>query len=260
LWTSKPENRYLPSITEWGAIRTLTDQAKWTPPQRTMMRRAERVHGLRWCTGLGVALLIGITTLQIFSSIERRNLATRAKTAVASLNTSRGIILPPLTNFEEFPRELLTEELRTQFAESTDNRKLPLAYALSHFGDVDVDFLVSQVKQAQADESANFVTALGHDKQRALVAINAAAKTCDSQAAEANATMVEANAMAPDALGTAERSNPDHTIWRYKSRLAMLSLHFGSLSLAADMCQLRPDPIQRTVFIDESSSWCGDLL
>ena len=47
LWTAKPENRYLPSLAEWGAIRTLTDRAKWTTPQRTMMRRAERVHGLR---------------------------------------------------------------------------------------------------------------------------------------------------------------------------------------------------------------------
>ncbi len=51
-WTAKPENRHLPSLTEWFSIRSLTDRAKWTPPQRTMMRRAERVHGLRWGTGL----------------------------------------------------------------------------------------------------------------------------------------------------------------------------------------------------------------
>ncbi len=256
LWTAKPENRYLPSIGEWGSIRTLTDRAKWTSPQRVMMRRAGRVHSLRWGMGLAVALLVGVTTQQIYSTIERRNLATRAKTAVASLNSSRGIILPPLASFEEFPRELLTEELRTQFAESADNRKLPLAYARSHFGDVDIDFLVSQVEQAQPEEGENFATAFGHDPERTLGAIEAAAKQCDKLASEAlaNAAKTAANA----AWGS-EENDAVESVWRYKARLSMLNLHLGSPALAADMCQLRPDPIQRTVFVDECSSWSAEL-
>jgi serine/threonine protein kinase/formylglycine-generating enzyme required for sulfatase activity len=260
LWTAKPENRYLPSIVEWGSICTLTDRAKWTSPQRVMMRRAGRIHSLRWGIGLAVALLIGVTTQQIFSSIEQRNLATRVKTAVASLNNSRGMILPPLTNFEEFPREPLVEELRTQFAASTDDRKLPLAYTLSHFGYVDVDFLVSQVSLAQADENANFLAALGHEKERALVAIDSVAKTCDTRAAEALATSLAAQPKEAEVANAGVLDESLETLWRYKARLAMLSLQLGSPSLAADMCRLRPDPIQRTVFIDQGTSWCVDLL
>ena len=37
-----------------------------------------------------------------------------------------------------------------------------------------------------------------------------------------------------------------------------MALHLGDLSLAQDMCRLRPDPIQRTIFIDQVASWQGD--
>ena len=47
LWNAKPENRHLPSVLEWANIRLLTKKRDWTEPQRRMMRRAGRVHGLQ---------------------------------------------------------------------------------------------------------------------------------------------------------------------------------------------------------------------
>ena len=47
LWNAKPENRHLPSVLEWANIRLLTKKKDWTEPQRKMMKRAGRVHGLR---------------------------------------------------------------------------------------------------------------------------------------------------------------------------------------------------------------------
>ena len=47
LWNAKPENRLLPSPLEWANIRLLTQKKDWTEPQRRMMKRAGRVHGLR---------------------------------------------------------------------------------------------------------------------------------------------------------------------------------------------------------------------
>jgi formylglycine-generating enzyme required for sulfatase activity/tetratricopeptide (TPR) repeat protein len=47
LWSAKPENRLLPSLLEWANIHLLTRNKDWTEPQRKMMRRAGRVHGLR---------------------------------------------------------------------------------------------------------------------------------------------------------------------------------------------------------------------
>ncbi len=47
LWNAKPENCHLPSPWEWFGIRTLTHKKQWTAPQRKMIAKAGRVHGLR---------------------------------------------------------------------------------------------------------------------------------------------------------------------------------------------------------------------
>jgi len=58
-WNSKPENRHLPSALEWANIRLLTRKRDWSEPQRRMMKRAGRVHGLRT---LGLVMLISLIT------------------------------------------------------------------------------------------------------------------------------------------------------------------------------------------------------
>ena len=58
-WNAKPENRHLPSALEWGSIRLLTRMEDWTGPQRRMMKRAGRVHGLRT---LGLVMLVSLIT------------------------------------------------------------------------------------------------------------------------------------------------------------------------------------------------------
>ena len=45
---------------EWANIRLLTRKKDWTEPQRKMMKRAGRVHGLR---GLGLAALLALVSL-----------------------------------------------------------------------------------------------------------------------------------------------------------------------------------------------------
>ncbi len=49
--------------------------------------------------------------------------------------------------------------------------------------------------------------------------------------------------------------------WRLKARLAVVALHLDDDRIAADMCRIddRPDPIQRTIFIDELPAWHGDV-
>ena len=58
-WNAKPENRHLPSALEWANIRLLTKKKDWTEPQRRMMKRAGRVHGLR---ALGLVMLVSLIT------------------------------------------------------------------------------------------------------------------------------------------------------------------------------------------------------
>ncbi len=42
VWNARPENRQLPSFSQWFRIRWLTAKKHWTPPQRKMMRKADR--------------------------------------------------------------------------------------------------------------------------------------------------------------------------------------------------------------------------
>ena len=56
LWNTKREHRYLPSLREFLSIRLFTDKENWTGPQRKMMAKAGRVHGMR--SGIVAALLV----------------------------------------------------------------------------------------------------------------------------------------------------------------------------------------------------------
>src|SRR5262249_621695 len=60
LWSSKQENRFLPSAWEWLSIRLLTSPGDWTAPQRGMMHRAARFHAAR-----GVLLAAGMCLLLV---------------------------------------------------------------------------------------------------------------------------------------------------------------------------------------------------
>jgi len=228
-WNAKPENRLLPSLWEWVKIRMLTDKTSWTRPQRQMMRKASREHLLRSGSGLLLVFGMAIIIQQLMATAYRRNLTERTQTAVQALAHSRGIIVPrAIEDLEQFPRDMLMQELRARFADSHDSQKLALAYALASLGSVELDFLVAQIPSASASEVDNIVTALGHTRDAALMALHAAAVAGETK-----------------------------TDWRLKQRLAILAWHFGDISLVQDMCQLRPNPIQRTILIDQVASWQG---
>ena len=242
LWNAKPQNRHLPAWWEYANIRLLTDKKNWSQPQRKMMARAARIHGVRWGTALLLTLMIGITIQWLVSAARHRNQAAIAEseaeserkeiqTAVAAMSTAREILVPrAIDDLKDFHREIVLTELREQFETADEARKLPLAYALAHFDDVRVGFLVSQVGGASPDEVDNFVVALDRSRTEAVAALENAARTAES------------------------KQN-----WRHKARLAMLALHLKAPSLAQEMCRLRPDPIQRTWFNEECSTWHGDL-
>jgi serine/threonine protein kinase/formylglycine-generating enzyme required for sulfatase activity/tetratricopeptide (TPR) repeat protein len=81
LWNAKPENRHLSSVWEWANIRLLTRRREWTEPQRRMMKRAERVHGLR---ALAAVLMLGLLTwggIEGYGNHEASNLIESLTTA-----------------------------------------------------------------------------------------------------------------------------------------------------------------------------------
>ncbi len=58
-WNARPENRQLPSLVEWATIRTMSQRKTWSGPQRSMMKRAGRIHALR---ASGLAALLALLT------------------------------------------------------------------------------------------------------------------------------------------------------------------------------------------------------
>ena len=196
-----------------------------------LMARAAGLRGVRWGSGLLVTLVIGITIQQIISSSPQRRLRAGIETAAAAMSTARGILVPgAIVDLNEFPREMVLTELRTQFTTADEPRKLPLALLLAHFGDVRVDYLVSRIETASPDGVDRFVSVLSTSTAWAVAALEAAARTAERQ-----------------------------KNWRHKARLAMLALHLHAPALAQDMCHAAPDPIPRTLFIDECASWHGNL-
>ncbi|MGB0600365.1 MAG: SUMF1/EgtB/PvdO family nonheme iron enzyme [Rubripirellula sp.] len=191
-------------------------------------RKTRRIKAV--LTSVVVALLAVITAGAFVTRRQRQREVTQS--LVTAVTTTRGIAFPPtVENLDGLPRQMVLEELVTRFESAKKNEKLPLAFALARFGDIRVDYLISQIRQASPNEFDNFVTALRKDETGALAAIG----------------------QATAALGESLAG------YRLKARHAMLSFYLGDPSLAVDMCSYRPDPIQRTIFIDECSSWVGNL-
>ncbi|MCY2968654.1 MAG: formylglycine-generating enzyme family protein, partial [Planctomycetota bacterium] len=233
LWQAKPENRHLPSWWEYLTAVTLVPQKNWTPTQQKMLRKAGRVHAVRWGSALAILLLIGIGIWNVVSAERHVSLARSVSTAVDTVQNTHGVFVPAaIKDLKQLPADIVVAELQRRIADADALQKLGLAYALANYGSVDVEFLCTQIERASADEVDNLVIAFGKERERSLTAIQTLAGRAE-----------------------AEQS------WRLKTRAAVVALHLEDDRLAADMCRIddRPDPVQRTLFIDEFAVWHGDL-
>ena len=106
------------------------------------------------------------------------------------------------------------------------------ARALAHYGQLEADYLVSRVDDIAESDRLNYLTALKANRASALGSIDAESAKCS-----------------------------DKTLWRRKAKLAIVALNLGNSLLALDMCAIddRPDPEQRTLFIDEFPRWENQL-
>lgn len=178
----------------------------------------------------GTLAIVGCIAAWTIHAASQRNLDLRLETAVSSLQTKRGIILPPLENLDTFPRHKVEQALLERYDEASDSDRLTSAFALAHYGDVRIEYLLSQVAHAPADEASNFISALNHSPGESLSAIRAAIE---------NANQIDD--------------------WKTKCRLAILATYLGDTNSLQDVCQTREDLAQRTQLINELSGWHGQL-
>lgn len=240
LWTASPENRHLPSSWEHLRIRLFTSRKYWTEPERKMMAQAAQVHSIRWLTTIAVLVGAGFLAASynssqnaILDAHKEENNRKQAELLVDAVLAAPARAVPYAIRNLEPIREHVLPILQNQYEDEAAERteRLRAAVALAEFGQVDEGFLVTSIAAAEPEECGNIVAALQHIRESALQSLR-------ERAAEAE--------LEQD--------------WRYRARLAIVSLHLGDGSIAQDMFRLRPDPIQRTFLIETISTWHGDVL
>jgi serine/threonine protein kinase/formylglycine-generating enzyme required for sulfatase activity len=154
VWNARPENRQLPSLSQWLRIRCLTQKKNWTLPQRKMMRKAARYHSMR---GAVVAVLLTVATvigLVVRDQVEERRQATHAAGLVQALvnaDTSQvPAIIAQMTDHRKWADPLLREELDQAAAKSS--RKLHASLALLPVDAAQVEYLYGRLLDAEAGQ------------------------------------------------------------------------------------------------------------
>jgi serine/threonine protein kinase/formylglycine-generating enzyme required for sulfatase activity len=128
-WNAKPENRFLPSWREFLSIRLLTDKKKWTEPQRKMMGKAGRVHGIRSSLALaGLIALVSIGSV-VRTQFAKQQEATRIEGLVGRLVSAEPNQLPSVIDELDANSEIAAtylSPLLTKQAETLDEKRSQL--------------------------------------------------------------------------------------------------------------------------------------
>ena len=233
LWQAKPENRHLPSWWEYLTAVWLVPAKNRTAVQQTMLRKAGRVHAVRWGSALAILLLIGFVDRECDCGRAQSSLRRQVASAFDRLQNDRGLAVQyTLRDLERLPREMVVAEIKARYAEPEPQRKLGLAYAMAQYGEVDVPFLVSRIESVSARRSRQLC--------RGVRACATGLIGGDPRSREKSHGGKELASQGPPGV---------------------MALHLEDDRIAADMCRIddRPDPVQRTIFIDELPAWHGDV-
>ncbi len=154
LWNAKPENRFLPSAWEWCRIRLLTRKKDWNDPQRRMMKRAGRVHGVRGF--LVVLLLVGATFagLTMNRRVNEDKKETHAAGLVQELLKAEIDQVPEIISAMRDYRRWVDPALRQEYNQASEgsHQRLHASLALLSVDPSQTDYLAKRVLTASPTE------------------------------------------------------------------------------------------------------------
>ncbi len=231
VWWANQENKQLPTLLEWLQIRRWTERKRWTEPERSLMRKASRVHARNWGSSILCVMILGGITGYLFQQQHERSLQRQITVAIKSLKETLGPgVVGNIKNLVDIERpEQIRAELGKLYADAKESReKLSLAFGLARFGQVEADYMISQIDAIEDRDTANLIDALGHDAANSIEKLGQAAHEC---------------------------STPE--LQRRKARLALAALGIGDTVLPIDACEFegRTDHGVRTCLIDEFRRW-----
>jgi sulfatase modifying factor 1 len=189
------------------------------------------VHARNWGSSILSVLILGGIIGYLFQQQNLRSQQEKITVALDSLQKTLGPAVP--VNIEKLLEmrrpDLIRPDLASRFTAAGEPReKLSLAFALANFGQVEADYLISQLDEIEDRDTANLIAALANDRQRSIDKLKQAASECRSKES-----------------------------WKRKARLALVALGIGHTELPTDACEFegRSDPGLRTLFIDEFQRW-----
>ena len=164
-WCAQPLNRYLPSWWEILTILIYVPKRDWTPPQRSMMRKAGRhfwVRGLAWAATL---LILGFVAFESYGRFR----ATQLMQSLANVELTK---VDTVLDDIEFYRRWTLPRVETAARDNSDGpqHRLRLSLARLRLGDEReaIDFLYQQMLEADPDDLAVVSDALS-DQQATFV-------------------------------------------------------------------------------------------
>ncbi|MFM7518830.1 MAG: protein kinase domain-containing protein, partial [Pirellula sp.] len=209
-WRANQENKQLPTLWEWMQIRRWTEPKRWVASEQAVMQKAGRIHLRNWGSALLATLLAGAGIGFVFQQQNLRSQQEKITVALDSLQKTLGPAVPVnIDKLLEMKRsDRIRSDLASRFAAASQPReKLSLAFALAHFGQVEVDYLISQIDEIEDRDTANLINALRNDMNGSTEKLRQAASRC---------------------------STPE--LQRRKARLALAALGIGDTALAIDAC------------------------
>jgi serine/threonine protein kinase/formylglycine-generating enzyme required for sulfatase activity len=225
LWSSKHENRFLPSMWEWAEVRLSTSQGRWTDAQREMMKRAGRKHLQTALLGLGLLALVTLGVVEAIASM-------RASGLIESLRTASTAEVPAILTQLEGLRRWAGPGLRRVLRESSPSsrERLHSSMALLDADPSQLAYLTDRLLSASTSELPVLRALL--EPYRSKVATDLW-PALDAAKPGAPGVLTAASALALYA--------PEDPRWaRHSEKIAASLVHSNPLSLASWLELLRP--------------------
>jgi eukaryotic-like serine/threonine-protein kinase len=165
VWNGRPEDRQLPSLWQFLSIRRLTREESWTPPQRTMMRRAARYHAVRAVIAAVLLALVGWGVLEGNGRVKA--LALRDRLLDANTNEVPKIVADVAT-YRRWLNPLLEKARKDAEAKQDARKQLHASLGLLDVDPDQVPYLYGRLINAATNEVLVIRDALDEHKYKLL--------------------------------------------------------------------------------------------
>jgi serine/threonine protein kinase/formylglycine-generating enzyme required for sulfatase activity len=165
VWNARPENRQLPSLVQSFQICWLTRNKNWTPPQRKMMRRATRYHGVRGLLAVVFLALLAWGGYQGHGKLEAFSLQGRLLNA--DTQEVPGIVRE-MASYRGWIDPLLQDAYKEAQATNEPRKQLHASLALLPVDTTQKEYLYKRLLEAAPQEVPVLRDALAPHKDELL--------------------------------------------------------------------------------------------